>query len=61
MKLEPALAYKLQSMGLINLEGDVYDGLRLRSTVACELYRLYFREYLNKSESLNNNCIEQLF
>ncbi|MFN6482559.1 MULTISPECIES: AAA-like domain-containing protein [unclassified Nostoc] len=41
VKLEPALAYKLQSIGLINLEGD-------RSTVACELYRLYFREYLKK-------------
>ncbi|MBD2246992.1 AAA-like domain-containing protein [Nostoc sp. FACHB-888] len=61
IKLEPALAYKLQSIGLINLEGDVYDGLRLRSTVACELYRLYFRQYLNKSETLNNNCAEQLF
>ena len=49
----PALACKLQSMGLINLEGD-------RSTVACELYRLYFRQYLKKSE-INNNRIEQLF
>lgn len=54
IKLEPALAYKLQSIGLINLEGD-------RSTPACELYRLYFRQYLKKSESLNNNCIERLF
>ncbi|MEA5622889.1 AAA-like domain-containing protein [Nostoc sp. UHCC 0251] len=54
VQLEPALACKLQSMGLINLESD-------RSTVACELYRLYFRQYLNKSESLNNNCVEQLF
>jgi hypothetical protein len=61
VQLEPALACKLQSMGLINLEDDVYDGLRLRSTPACELYRLYFRQYLNKSESLNNNRIEQLF
>ncbi|MFS0517495.1 AAA-like domain-containing protein [Nostoc sp. UIC 10607] len=54
VQLEPALAYKLQSMGLINLEGD-------RSTPACELYRLYFRQYLKKSDSLNNNCVEQLF
>ncbi|MEH1923290.1 AAA-like domain-containing protein [Nostoc sp.] len=46
VKLEPALADKLQILGLINLEGD-------RSTVACELYRLYFRQYLKKSESLN--------
>ncbi|MDZ8228204.1 AAA-like domain-containing protein [Nostoc sp. ChiVER01] len=62
VELEPALAYKLQSMGLINLESDVYDELRLRSTVACELYRLYFQQYLNKSEILNkNNCVERLF
>ncbi|MEH1940729.1 MAG: AAA-like domain-containing protein [Nostoc sp.] len=54
VKLEPTLAYKLQSMGLINLDGD-------RSTPACELYRLYFRQYLKKSNSLNNNCVEQLF
>ncbi len=49
IKLEPALAYKLQSIGLINLEGD-------RCTPACELYRLYFRQYLKKSETLNNDC-----
>ncbi|AUB37367.1 putative ATPase, archaeal AAA+ ATPase superfamily [Nostoc flagelliforme CCNUN1] len=54
VQLEPALADKLQSMGLINLEGD-------RSTVACELYRLYFRQYLKISEILNNNCVEQFF
>lgn len=53
VQLEPALAYKLQSMGLINLEGD-------RSTVACELYRLYFREYLKKSEDFNNTRVERL-
>ncbi|MBN3910128.1 MAG: AAA-like domain-containing protein [Nostoc sp. NMS1] len=47
VKLEPALAYKLQSMGLINLEGD-------RSTPACELYRLYFRQYLKTSENFNS-------
>ncbi|ACC81978.1 AAA-like domain-containing protein [Nostoc punctiforme] len=49
VKLEPVLAYKLQSMGLINLEGD-------RSTPACELYRLYFRQYLKTSEHFNNGC-----
>jgi AAA-like domain len=58
VKLEPKLAYKLQSIGLINLEGDVYDGLRLRSTPACALYRLYFQQYLKKSEYFNNTCIE---
>lgn len=54
VQLEPALADKLQSMGLINLEGD-------RSTPACELYRLYFRQYLKRSETLNSNRVEQLF
>ncbi|MEH2026331.1 AAA-like domain-containing protein [Nostoc sp.] len=53
VKLEPVLAYKLQSMGLINLEGD-------RSTPACELYRLYFRQYLKKSEDFNNTRVERL-
>ncbi|MGF1934894.1 MAG: AAA-like domain-containing protein [Nostoc sp. ChiQUE02] len=50
--LELRLACKLQSIGLINVEGD-------RSTPACELYRLYFRQYLKTSESLNSgyfNC-----
>ncbi|MDZ8066390.1 MAG: AAA-like domain-containing protein [Nostoc sp. DedQUE08] len=60
VKLEPSLAYKLQSIGLINLEGDVYDKLRLRSTPACELYRLYFQQYLKKSEHFNNTHVEQL-
>lgn len=49
LKLEPALAYKLQRMGLINLEGD-------RSTPVCELYRLYFRQYLKTSENFNSGC-----
>ncbi|MDZ8242100.1 MAG: AAA-like domain-containing protein [Nostoc sp. ChiQUE01a] len=53
VKLEPALAYKLQSMGLINLEGD-------RCTPTCELYRLYFREYLKIHQEFNNNYVEQL-
>ncbi len=53
VKLDPALACKLQSMGLINLEGD-------RSTPACELYRLYFRQYLKKSEDFNNTRVEPL-
>ncbi len=60
VKLKPVLAYKLQSIGLINLEGDVYDGLRLRSTPACELYRLYFRQYLKKSEDSNDTHVERL-
>ncbi len=42
-KLEVIVAYKLQSMGLIKLDGD-------NASVACELYRLYFREQLSKLE-----------
>ncbi len=53
VKLEPRLAYKLQSIGLINLEGD-------RSTPACELYRLYFQQYLTKNEHFNNIHVERL-
>ncbi|MEH1971020.1 AAA-like domain-containing protein [Nostoc sp.] len=52
LALEPRLACKLQSIGLINVEGD-------RSTPTCELYRLYFRQYLKTRESLNSsyfNC-----
>ncbi|MFN6519329.1 MAG: AAA-like domain-containing protein [Nostoc sp. CreGUA01] len=53
VKLKPALAYKLQGMGLINLEGD-------RCTPPCELYRLYFREHLKINEEFNNNHFEEL-
>ncbi|WP_193199144.1 AAA-like domain-containing protein [Nostoc sp. MG11] len=53
VKIEPELAYKLQSLGLINLEGD-------RHTPTCELYRLYFREQLTTTEDFSNVRIEQL-
>ncbi|MBW4685836.1 MAG: AAA-like domain-containing protein [Komarekiella atlantica HA4396-MV6] len=53
VKIEPGLAYKLQSLGLINLEGDRY-------TPTCELYRLYFREQLTTTENVSNARIEQL-
>ncbi len=53
VKLKPALAYKLQGMGLINLEGD-------RCTPPCELYRLYFREHLKINQEFNNNHFEEL-
>jgi GGDEF domain-containing protein len=53
VKLEPVLGYKLKSMGLVNLEGDRY-------TPMCELYRLYFLEYLNMSEDLTNPRMKQL-
>jgi diguanylate cyclase (GGDEF)-like protein len=46
IKLEALVTYKLQSMGLIKLDGDY-------AYVDCELYRLYFREQLcNANDSL---------
>ncbi|KZL51395.1 AAA-like domain-containing protein [Nodularia spumigena CS-591/12] len=45
VNLEPTIAYKLYSMGLVNLSGD-------RCTPACELYRLYFQRRLNTVEHL---------
>ncbi len=44
VKLPPVIAYKLHSMGLVNLSGD-------RCTPACELYRLYFRGQLHTVEN----------
>ena len=44
VSLEPILAHKLESMGLVTLEGD-------RITCSCELYRLYFKEQLQLEES----------
>ncbi|WP_414564933.1 MULTISPECIES: AAA-like domain-containing protein [unclassified Anabaena] len=45
VKLELVVAYKLQSLGLVNLAGD-------RCTPACELYRLYFRGQINSHEDV---------
>lgn len=53
VKLEPVMAYKLQSIGLVNVEGD-------RCTPACELYRLYFTEQLNTRDDLSDARVEQL-
>lgn len=53
VKLELAVAYRLESMGLINLEGD-------RAYPACELYRLYFRDKLNNIENFRNISFEEL-
>jgi AAA-like domain len=39
--LEVISAYKLESMGLVNLHGDM-------ATLSCDLYRLYFRDRLNQ-------------
>jgi len=40
--LNPIIAYKLESMGLVKLEGD-------RAVVSCELYRRYFYQSLKSS------------
>lgn len=39
VRLEASIAYKLESMGLVKLQGN-------QATPSCELYRLYFREQL---------------
>ncbi len=39
VQLEPTLAYKLESMGLVQLQGN-------EARVSCELYREYFRDCL---------------
>jgi AAA-like domain len=41
VQLEAIPTYKLESMGLIELEGD-------RATPSCDLYRLYFRDRLDR-------------
>ena len=51
VKLDPIVAYKLESMGLVKLEGD-------RITLACKLYRQYFADQ-NLGEDLQNQ-VEQL-
>lgn len=53
VKIEPVLAYKLQSMGLVKLEGD-------RAYPATELYRLYFKAQLRTRQQSENQRIEQL-
>jgi hypothetical protein len=45
VRLDPATAYELEGMGLIQLDGAL-------AKLSCELYRLYFRNHL--SDSLTN-------
>ncbi len=53
VKLEPVLAYRLQSLGLVNLEGlSVYP--------ACELFRLYFQNQLCFTQDANHIRVEEL-
>ncbi|BAZ33401.1 hypothetical protein NIES4074_59110 [Cylindrospermum sp. NIES-4074] len=51
--LEPLLAYKLESMGLVKFIGN-------ECTVACELYRLYFAALNSGEEHLPNYRIAAL-
>jgi GGDEF domain-containing protein len=52
VKLEPVVAYKLQSMGLVNLQGEY-------CTPTYELYRLYFRQLKARKDG-NNSRVNQL-
>ncbi len=53
VKLELVLAQRLQSLGLVNLEGD-------RVYPSCELFRLYFHEQLDYGEYTNRDRMEEL-
>jgi diguanylate cyclase (GGDEF)-like protein len=46
VQLDAIAAYKLESMGLVQLDGD-------RAQPSCELYRLYFSQQLGKQNSVN--------
>ncbi|MCX7593745.1 MAG: AAA-like domain-containing protein [Fischerella sp.] len=53
VKLEPLVAYKLHSIGLVKLEGD-------RASVSCQLYRLYFQQQLQTRRDSMNARVEEL-
>lgn len=53
LQLEPIIAYKLYSMGLIKIQRD-------RATISCELYRLYFNHQCLDDNSLNHYRLQQL-
>ncbi|KOP23768.1 diguanylate cyclase [Hapalosiphon sp. MRB220] len=53
LQIEPMLAYRLYSTGLVKLEGD-------RVSVACELFRMYFREKLNIANSASRGRVAEL-
>ncbi len=48
VQLEAIVAYKLESMGLVKLDGE-------RTRISCELYRLYFQEQLGKQHPVNSS------
>ena len=51
--LEPFMAYQLDSMGLVKLEGN-------NCSLSCELYRLYFQEQNLCEESFSASGLEEL-
>ena len=53
VRLEPLLAHKLDSMGLVKLEGD-------ECNVSCELYRRYFESQNLSGQNLPNSLLQQL-
>lgn len=53
VRLEPLIAYQLDSMGLIKLEGN-------NCRVSCELYRLYFQRQNLSGENLSAFGIQEL-
>ncbi len=53
LRLEPLLAHKLDSMGLVKLDGD-------ECTVSCELYRRYFEAQNFSVEDLQSSPLNQL-
>ncbi|MDJ0900049.1 MAG: AAA-like domain-containing protein [Xenococcus sp. MO_188.B8] len=53
IQLQPILAYKLESMGLVKLNGD-------QCTLSCQLYRLYFEAQNLKREDGKNCLIQEL-
>lgn len=53
MKIDPLITYKLQSLGLIYLDGD-------NASIACELYRLYFQRQLCSSNDFPTQKLNEL-
>lgn len=53
VKLEPILAYKLDSLGLVKLNGN-------ECIPSCELYRIYFSKQIGEIEVSNQGRIEEL-
>ncbi len=53
INLEDIFAYKLDSLGLVKLNGN-------DCRISCELYRIYFQEEINRIELENHDRLEQL-